>query len=200
VDGGLDTRDLYRFDVTRRSALTLALSGAPDLTLVRDDGTRLASGSIVDQDVRAGRYFVAVSGSGRYTVRLALKAITSATLRVNGRHAATIGPRSVARLSLEVRPDAAGPGLITIERFDPIAGWQFLRSYHPRVSHGSAQVRFGPSSVGRYRASASYLGSRDAAPADTGVVRLLVQRPLGHPRQGQGSSRTTVSATQAGLA
>jgi hypothetical protein len=200
VDGGLDTSDLYRFDVTRRSSLDLVLTGAPDLKLVRDDGVRLASGSTVGQHLRAGRYFVAVSGSGSYTLRLSLKTITRASLRVNGRHSATVGPRAAARLSLAVRPRAAGPGLITIERFDPIAGWQFLHAYHPRVVRGSAQVRFHAPSVGRYRAFARYLGSRDAAPAETGVVRLRVQRPLGDPRRAQGRSRTTVSATQAGFA
>jgi hypothetical protein len=199
VNGGLDTRDLYRFDVTRRSSLTLVLAGTPDLTLVRDDGARLAFGSVAEQHIRPGRYFAAVSGRGSYSLRLALKAITTASLRVDGRHSATIRPDAVARLSLRVQPRVAGQSLFTVERFDPISGWQFLRTYHPRVSHGSAQVRFRPPSVGRYRVFASYLGSRDAAPADTGVVRLLVQRPLGQPR-GQGSSRTTVSATQAGLA
>ena len=200
VNGGIDTRDLYRFDVTHRSALTLGLSGLPTMTLVRDDGSRFGSGNVISRHVGAGRYVVAVSGSGRYTLRLALKTITTATLRVNHRHATTIGPRAAARLSLNVRPTATGPSLITVERFDPIAGWQFLRSYHPRVRNGSATVRFKPPTVGRYRAFASYLGSRDSAPAHTGRVWLRVQRKLGDPQRGQGSSRTTVSATQAGLA
>ncbi len=200
VNGGIDTRDLYRFDVTHRSALTLSLSGLPTMTLVRDDGSRFGSGNEIGRHVGAGRYFVAVSGSGHYTLRLALKTITRAGLRVNHRHATTIGPKAAARLSLSVRPTATGPSLITVERFDPIAGWQFLRSYHPRVRNGSATVRFRPPSVGRYRASASYLGSRDSAPADTGLVWLRVQRRLGDPQRDQGSSRTTVSATHAGLA
>jgi hypothetical protein len=200
VNGGIDTRDLYRFDVTHRSALTLGLSGLPTMTLVRDDGSRFGSGNEISRHVGAGRYVVAVSGSGHYTLRLALKTITRATLRVNHRQATTIGPKATARLSLKVRPTAIGPSVITVERFDPIAGWQFLRSYHPRVSHGSATVRFKPPSIGRYRASASYLGSRDSAPSDTGLVWLRVQRKLGDPQRGQGSSRTTVSATQAGLA
>jgi len=178
VNGGLDTRDLYRFDVTHRSALTLGLSGLPTMTLVRDDGVRLGSGNAISRHVGAGRYFVAVSGSGSYRLGLAIKTITTATLRVNGRHATTIRPTSTARLSLAVRPDAAGPSLVTIERFDPIAGWQFLRSFDPFVAHGSARVRFHPPSVGRYRAYASYLGSRDDAPSDTGLVWLRVQRPL----------------------
>jgi hypothetical protein len=178
VNGGIDTRDLYRFDVAHRSALTLRLSGAPTMTLVRDDGTRMGSGNLINRHVRAGRYFVAVSGSGMYTLRLALRTITSATLLVNGHHIATIGPKSAARLWLRVRPAVAGPSLITVERFDPIEGWQFLRTFRPTVSSGSARVRFKPPSVGRYRMYAQYLGSRNAAPSSTGLARLLVQGPL----------------------
>jgi hypothetical protein len=179
VNGGLDTRDLYRFDVTRRSALTLRLSGAPELRLLRDDGSFVSSGSLIDRRVRAGRYFVEVSGAGRYTLRLSLRTITRATLLVNGRHVATMSPEKTARLTLHVRPRVVGPSLITVQRFDPVEGWQFLRDYHPKVTRGSATVTFHPPSVGRYRAFASYLGNRDAAPSDTGLARLLVQRPLG---------------------
>jgi hypothetical protein len=179
VNGGIDTVDLYRFDAPRHSALTLRLSGSPSMTLVRDDGVRMGGGTLIDRHVRAGRYFVAVSGEGRYTLHLALKAITSATLLVNGRHLATIGPRSTARLLLRVRPAAAGPSLVTVERLDPIQGWQFLRNFRPRVSHGAARVLFHPPTIGRYRMRATYLGSRNAAPASTGLARLLVQRPLG---------------------
>ncbi len=178
VNGGLDSRDLYRFDVTHRSALTLSLSGAPTMTLVRDDGAFMGSGNLIDRRLLAGRYFVAVSGSGGYTLRLALRSITRATLLVNGRHVATIGPTATSRLWLRVRPLAAGPSLITVQRFDPIEGWQFLRTFHPRVARGSARVRFHPPSVGRYRMFATYQGSRDAAPSSTGLARLLVQRPL----------------------
>jgi hypothetical protein len=178
VNGGIDTRDLYRFDVTRRSALTLTLQGSPTMTLVRDDGVRLGSGSLITRHVLAGRYFVAVSGSGRYHLKLALKTITRATLLVNGRHVATIGPKSAARLLLRVRPGVAGPSLITVERLDPIQGWQFLRNFHPSVTNGAARVRFHPPTVGRYRMHATFLGTRDAAPSSTGLARLLVQRPL----------------------
>jgi hypothetical protein len=178
VNGAIDTRDLYAFDVTHRSALTLALSGAPGMTLVRDDGVRMGGGNLIDRRVRAGRYFVAVSGAGRYTLRLALRTITRATLLVNHRHVATIGPKATARLVLRVRPAVAGPSVITVERFDPIEGWQFLRTFRPTVSTGSASVRFKPPTTGRYRAYATYLGTRDAAPSSTGLARLFVQRPL----------------------
>lgn len=178
VNGGIDTRDLYRFDVSRRSALTLRLSGSPLMTLVQDNGVRLEAGSIISRNLPAGRYYVAVSGSGKYTLRLALKTITRATLLVNGRQGATIGPDSAARLLLRVRPAVAGPGLITVERLDPIQGWQFLRTFQPEVSKGTATVRFHPPTVGRYRLHATFLGTREAAPSSTGLARLRVQGPL----------------------
>jgi hypothetical protein len=178
VNGGIDSRDLFRFDVTRRSALTLRLAGSPELTLVSYDGSRLGSGSVISRRVGAGRYYVAVSGSGRYTLRLALKTITQTTILVNGHHRTTIGPDAVARLALRVRPAVAGPSLVTVERFDPLEGWQFLRHYRPSVARGTATVTFDPPEVGRYRMYASYLGTRDAAPSSTGIAHLRVQRPL----------------------
>ncbi|WP_151083196.1 hypothetical protein [Nocardioides cynanchi] len=178
VNGGIDTRDLYRFDVTRLSALTLSLSGAPTMTLVRDDGVRIGSGNLISGHIRAGRYFVAVEGDGGYRLGLALKTITHAAILANGRHVATVAPGATARLLLRVHPAVAGPSLITIERLDPIQGWQFLRTFDPRVSSGRALVRFHPPTVGRYRMRAVYLGTRDAAPSTTGLARLLVQQPL----------------------
>jgi hypothetical protein len=179
VNGGIDTRDLYRFDVTRLSALTLRLSGSPGIRLLRDDGSVVGVGDLVDRHVRAGRYVVAVSGSGRYTLRLGLRTITRSRLLVNGRQFATIRPGSSAKLWLRVAPAVAGPSRITVERFDPIDGWQFLRHFRPHVIQGSARVPFQPPGIGRYRARADYLGTREAAPSSTGPVRLLVQRPLG---------------------
>ena len=74
------------------------------MTLVRDDGAFMGSGNLIDRHVQPGRYFVAVSGSGHYQLKLALRAITRATLLVNGRHVATMRPRFVARFLLRVRP------------------------------------------------------------------------------------------------
>jgi hypothetical protein len=178
VNGGIDTRDLFRFDVTRHSELTLRLAGSPTMTLVRDDGARIGGGNLITRRLQAGRYFVAVSGDGKYALKLALKTITQATLLVNGHHVSTIGPKAAATLLLRVKPAVAGPSLITVERLDPIQGWQFLRNFAPTVRNGSAKVRFHPPTVGRYRMHATYLGTRNTAPSSTGVARLLVQGPL----------------------
>jgi hypothetical protein len=180
VNGGIDSRDLYRFDVTHRSALTLRLSGGPTMNLLKADGVSLGeAANEIGGHLGVGRYYVAVSGTGKYSLRLALKTITHARLLVNGRHRATIEPSAKARLWLRVRPAVNGPAQIIVERLDPVEGWQFLRKYRPAVSDGSARVPFTPPSVGRYRAYASYLGTRQAAPSASGIVRLRVQRPLG---------------------
>jgi hypothetical protein len=177
VNGGIDTRDLYRFAVARRSALTLTLAGSPALRLLRDDG-RPVGGSLVDRAVAPGRYFVAVQGSGRYTLRLGLRTITVATVSFDGRHVASIGPSSIARLTLRVRPAVRGRTETSVERLDPVDGWQFLHTYRLRLSHGSSTVVFHPPSVGRYRARGTFLGSRSAAPDATRFAYLQVRRPL----------------------
>ena len=177
VNGGIDTRDLYRFNVRRRSALTLGLSGEPAITLVTGNGRRVG-GDLVDQRVAAGRYYVAVQGSGRYVLRLSVRTITRASLRFNGRYAATMRPGPSARLRMRVRPAVTGRAEATIERFDPIEGWQFLDTRRLRVSDGRARLRFRPPSIGRYRAHGGFLGSRNAAPAATRFTYLTVERPL----------------------
>lgn len=178
VNGGLDARDLYRFDVTRRSTLTLRVSGGPSLRLVRDDGRRLARGSWIERSIPVGRYFVAVEGSGKYTLSRVSRTITSSRVSFNGRRSTTVSPGSAVRLALGVRPAVTGPGSILVERFDPIDGWQFLRKYRMSISNGSATTSFVPPSVGRYRAYGKFAGTRIAAKSDSGVARLRVQGPL----------------------
>jgi hypothetical protein len=178
VNGGIDTRDLYRFDVRRRSALSLSLRGGPEMTLVREDGRRMGRGDIIERNIAAGRYYVAVEGAGKYTLRRLSRTITRASLEFDGQRSATIRPRASARLTLSVRPRTHGKSVITVDRFDPIEGWQFLRTYRPDVRRGTASVRFSPPSVGRYRASGTFRGSRNAAPDDAPRARLRVERPL----------------------
>lgn len=178
VNGGIDSRDLYRFDVTRRSTLTLTVSGGPTMRLVGDGGRRLGRGSSIERRVPAGRYFVAVQGEGRYTLKRLSRTITDSKVTFNGRRDATVAPGTSVRLALRVRPAVSGPGLMTLARFDPIEGWQFLRRYRVNVSAGSAEVSFQPPSVGRYMVMAEYKGSKVAAASDAGTARLRVHGPL----------------------
>lgn len=178
VNGGIDSRDLYRFDVTSRSILSLYVSGGPTLRLMRDTGQVIGRGSAIDRTVSVGRYYVAVQGSGTYSLHRVSRTITTAWVTFNGKRTAVISPGSSATLALRVRPSVAGPGDITVERFDPVEGWQFLRRYRVSVSGGSGAVSFRPPSVGRYRAYGEFKGSTVAAPDSTGVSKLRVEGPL----------------------
>jgi hypothetical protein len=175
VNGRIDSVDLYRFDVVRRSALTLRVSGNPEVELLGEHGRRIDSGSDIRIGIRPGRYYAAVRGAGRYTLRRVSRAITHASTSFSR---ASAPPGTTVSLSLNVRPGVEGRGVIVVQRLDPIAGYQFLRRYHVRVVGGRATVAFTPPSVGHYRASSSFLGSRTASPSATGYARLTVNGPL----------------------
>jgi hypothetical protein len=80
---------------------------------------------------------------------------------------------------VNVSPGASGPVEITLQRFDPLAGWQFFRLVKTTASGGSAGVSFTPPAEGRWRATAAFLGTRAAAPSQAGFAGVLVAPPLG---------------------
>jgi hypothetical protein len=183
---GIDVVDLYRFDVKTRSTLfaSLATGGALDLVLLRDDGRRLAcacdedGGAELHRGLRPGRYFLAVrardGSNARYTLRRASRTITKSKIQVNGKRGAQVAPGTTVRVAVVTSPAVSGPVTITVERFDPLSGWQFLRRYHS----GGGTIAFTPPAVGKYRFSASFDGTRGAAPSNTGTARLTVAGPL----------------------
>jgi hypothetical protein len=178
VNGRIDSLDLYRFDITRPSNLTLRVSGGPDLFLLGHGARRLDSGSFIEGRFKPGRYYAAVRGSGKYTLRRISRVITHATTRFNGREKARSAPGQTVSLTLNVRPGVSGRGVIRVERLDPVEGWQFLRRYQVRVSGGRAAIAFTPPSVGHYRAASTYRGTRIASRAETGLAKLHVRGPL----------------------
>jgi hypothetical protein len=178
VNGRIDSVDLYRFDVTRKSDLTLRLSGGPDLFLLGHGGRRLDSGSFIEGRIKPGRYYAAVRGSGKYTLRRISRVITHASTLFNGRRKAHVSPGQSVSLTLNVTGGVSGRGVIEVDRLDPVEGWQFLRRYHVHVVGGRASIAFAPPSVGHYRATSSYRGTRIASPADGGLAKLFVRGPL----------------------
>ena len=177
VNGGIDSRDLYRFDVAKRSELRLWTTGGTELRLVRDGGRRYGRDSSFDFTAPAGRYYVAVEGQGKYTLHRVSRTLTRSSVRFNGRKSATVSPGSSVRIGLQVTNSVSGPGVLLLERLDPIDGWQFVRRYRVSVSGGSATVAFTPQ-VGRYRVTGEFLGTRIAAPSDGGRATMRVQGPL----------------------
>jgi hypothetical protein len=183
--GRIDVVDLYRFDVVRRSGLFLRLQTAGDMRmlLLNDLGRHLDSNSfLIRRGVPAGRYFVAVrSESDRrvpYTLSRISRTITRSRLTINGSRRAQAGPGSAVRVEVSVTPPVSGPVRVDVERFDPLAGWQFYRRFHSQASNGHASVSFVPPGVGRYRVRGLFLRTRRATASATNEARLLVASPL----------------------
>jgi hypothetical protein len=183
----VDTLDLYRFSIARRSALELSLrydgTGAAQVSLLDDGGRRLGSGETdLSRRIAPGRYFVAVrtrtGGAGRYVLRRVSRTITSTTTTIDGKRSARSTPGRSVRIAAAVTPGASGPVTFTIERFDPIAGWQFAREIRSTAVDGSAGVSFTPPAEGRWRARAEFTGTRIAAPSASGFATLLMAPPL----------------------
>jgi hypothetical protein len=186
VRGGLngseiDAVDLYRFSIAARSRVQLTLRTGADFTLElrRDSGGRVATGSDLERRLEPGRYFVAVravdGAKGRYVLRRLARVITRSDMSVSS---ATIAPGSATGLQLRVTPAVDGPATMRVERFDPLAGWLFHTTFRPAVRAGRAAVSFRPPSVGRWRVTGSFDGSRRAAPSEGGTVHLKVEEPL----------------------
>jgi hypothetical protein len=79
-----------------------------------------------------------------------------------------------ASIAVGVSPSASGPVTVDVERFDPVFGWQFYRELHAVASAGTASIPFSAPAIGRWRARASYSGSRTFSPSAVGFAYLLV--------------------------
>ena len=97
---------------------------------------------------------------------------------VDGGRSATVAPGRGVTLDLTVSPPVSGRAAMLIERFDPLVGWLFYTSPRPAVIAGHGRLRFVPPSIGRWRVSGEYLGTRAAAPSAGGTVRVTVEEPL----------------------
>ncbi len=186
LDGrGVHVLRLYRMDVRSHSNLTLKLSApqsaAFNLQLRNQNGSVIAcqcngSGSqTLQQQLRPGRYYAVVSvtnaTAGNYSLVRESRTITTTSLSFSS---STVAPGQGAGIQVKVSPAASGPVTVEIDRFDPVFGWQFYREEHAFVSGGTATVPFTPPAVGRWRANASYGGSRTASPSAVGFSYLLV--------------------------
>jgi hypothetical protein len=183
----VDAVDLFHFSVAERSALDLSLdytgSGTAEVVLLTDLGGPLGrSDTEVSRQISPGRYFAAVrtrtGGSGRYTLRRVSRTITRTGTTIDGTGRADSVPGQAVSIAASVTPAVSGPVTFTIERFDPLAGWQFAREVRTTASAGRAQISFSPPSEGRWRAMARFTGTRTAAPSQSGFATLLTAPPL----------------------
>jgi hypothetical protein len=186
----VDGLDLYRFSVARRSDLRVRLGTTHEfqVLLLTDGGHRLACGcggagdKQLDRRIAPGRYFLAVRArngdDGGYVLSRLARTITRSRALAGGERSATISSGSSSQLSLAVSPGVAGRATLLVERFDPIAGWLFDARFHPRVSGGRATVAFRPPSVGRWRVTGAFDGTRRASPSAGGIARFRVTEPV----------------------
>ncbi len=186
----LDALDLYRFTLARRSDLRLRLRTSRDfdLRLLTEGGRRIGCGcgqagsKQIERRLRPGRYFVAVrardGAHGGYALSRLARTITRSRMLADGSRRAHVAPGATVDLTLRVTPAVSGRTTITIERYDPLAGWLFVARHRPRVSGHGATVSFTPPSVGKWRVTGSFDGSRKASASQGGTARFTVVEPL----------------------
>jgi hypothetical protein len=186
--GKIDVIDLYRFDIRRRSDLTLDLrtKGAFDMELRNERGGRLRCACGDDGNVgmrttiARGRYFVALLARGNaraaYKLTRVTRAITRTGLALSSR---SVQPGGTVTLSAQVSSAATGTTLIGVERFDPLFGWQFYARYRVRATGGRASVAFKTPYQARFRARARFLGSRAFSPSQSGFREFAAETPIG---------------------
>lgn len=176
----IDAVDLYRFDVTRRSVTFVELKTGADgfrVVLLTQRGRLLGvDDASVHRGLRPGHYYVAIrassNASGTYTLTRSSRVIT--------RTKATFedgAPGQSLSISSETTPAESGPVRFVVERYDPLAGWQFARRIETHTSGGHAGASFRPPGPGVYRVKAAFKGTRDAARSVSGWVQAEVGRP-----------------------
>ena len=187
----VDAIDLYRFTVARPSRMTISLRTSRDfdLQLERDSGGRIAcdcgfeGGKTIELRLKPGRYFIVVKArngaNGRYALRRLARTITHARTLVDGARRATVAPGQTVALELRVSPAVDGRATLLIERHDPLSGWLFHSEHRVTVRGGHATLAFTPPSVGRWRVTGSFLGTRHVAPSEGGTASFTVAEPLG---------------------
>jgi hypothetical protein len=188
---GSDRLDLYRFSARFPSELfasaTLPVSSRADLVLMRDDGqvVRCACEGSGPQSMREhiapGRYFLALRARGAnsfaYTIYRLARMKTSTRVRLSGSPA--LPGAAVTLQATTVPPPRDGAAAMTIERFDPFAGWLFLQQIDvPVAANGQATLHYVPPAEGRYRASTVFRGSLSSSPSRGNVVAFVTQAPL----------------------
>ncbi len=190
-DGRLDGRGvhvlrLYRMDIHSHSNLTLKLKAPPSadfnvqLRGINGHVIECACGDSGSQtlqhELKPGRYYAVVSvrdnSSGGFTLVRQSRTITSTSLSFGS---ATTSSGSAVGIHVKVSPSASGPVTVEIERFDPVFGWQFYRQANAVVRGGTASVPFVAPAIGRWRAKATFAGSRTFSPSAVGFSYLLVQ-------------------------
>ena len=192
-----DVVRLYRFNVIARSQLTLRLTAPQssefDLALLEESGHQVTcacdghGSQRLREKLPPGRYFAVVTvrdiTSGSFTLVRELRTITKAAITFGGHVHEDVVPGDAATLRFAVGPGANGPALMEIDRYDPLNGWQYYMQVHLHVRNGAGTYAFTAPSIGEWRASGAFLGTRRFSPSTAPTyASVFVARPLPKPK------------------
>jgi hypothetical protein len=179
----IDVVDLYRFRVDTVSDVTLTLQGPSSARLIvlNENGRRLAdsggSGPVVVR-LGTGTFFAAVRADGGahggYRISLLERRTTTTTVLANGSRSAIVATGATVSIGVDVEFSPDGRVRLELDRFDPLTGWHFYRLFRLRLGNGRAGLSWRPPSIGHWRVSASFGGTRTASPSDGGTARIVV--------------------------
>ena len=115
---------------------------------------------------------------GPFTLYRQSRLITHVSVALDGTRYEQVSPGTGIQITANVAPAVDGPVTIEVDSFDPVQGWQFYRYYHVQAVGGVARMPFAAPHIGRWRATASFDGTRTASPATAGFSQALVAGPL----------------------
>ena len=113
--------------------------------------------------------------SGGFTLIRRSRTITHTSVLFDGARYIQEPPGTSASIQVHVTPGVSGPATVEIDRFDPVAGWQFYSDERVDVGDGRGSVSFTPPSTGQWLAQADFLDPAAQAPvraATHGCYRL----------------------------
>lgn len=85
-----------------------------------------------------------------------------------------VRPRESLGVLLHLSPHARAPAGVEAQRYNPVLGWQLYRELHARIGGGRAGVPLPVPAIGRYRAKATFNGTRVFSPSRIGYTYLNV--------------------------
>ncbi len=89
-----------------------------------------------------------------------------------------LAPFGTQQIVVRTRPAIDGPVAVVVQQLDPLAGWQYVRTLRGRMIGGLAAIPFAAPTIGHWRATAEYEGTRGRAPSVTGFAEFRVVGPL----------------------